>query len=559
MLLEICSQKDPILPAVLVVANMNGLRPLSSEGAINMAKSVIDDPTKLEKRSYYIIPCGNPDAAGRYFDKVKSINPGNDLPTNNDLDDQADEDGYDDLNGDGYITQMRLKHPEGTMIIAENEPRLMRKADKDKGEAGIYKIYTEGLDKDGDGKYNEDGVGGTNVNLNFPHLFKHFDPTTGLYPGSTPESRALIEYAFDHPEIAMALALGETNFCVKAPAGGRTGDANLSSIKIPENRLEMLNAEKDKSYTMDEVIEMVKPLAPDGMEITPSIVASFLGLGAAVNPMDDDLKFYKKFAKDYKTYLEEKGVKEERFDPAKAKDGSFELWAYYHLGLPVFSLDLFSFKKIKEEEKKSASGITNDSIPEKKNVKQMPKEKEDGAADPKEKAMLAFSDQVLNGKGFVKWEKYTHPTLGEVEIGGFVPYMNSTPPFTMVDSLLNLQLPWVFKLADNLPELAIYESKVTAKGAGIYQLEIWIENKAYLPYPIAMGKRNEQPVPVILILEGKGIEFLEGYKRTSVNAVPGKSKVKKKWLIKAKKPTDIQITISSPATGKDSKTVKIGG
>ena len=491
------------------------------------------------------------------------------------------------------------------MIIAQDEPRLMRKADKDKGEAGIYKIYTEGLDKDGDGKYNEDGEGGTNVNLNFPHLFKHFDPATGLYPGSTPESRALFEYVFAHPEIAMAVALGETNFCIKAPAGGRKGDANLSSIKIPENRLEMLNAEKDKSYTMEEVIEMVKPLAPDGMEITATIVASFLGLGAAVNPMDEDLKFYNKFAKDYKTYLEEKGVKEERFDPAKAKDGSFELWAYYHLGLPVFSMDLFSFNKIKEEESNSESGITMDSLkkmstedfvalgeekiglflkdvgapeqfdaqkvmsmveegqtnPEQiaEMLKKMPKKKEDGAADPKEKAMLAFSDQVLDGKGFIEWEKYTHPTLGEVEIGGFVPYLKSTPPFTMVDSLLSLQLPWIFELADKLPELAIHESKVTAKGAGVYQLELWIENKAYLPYPIAIGKRNEQPYPVILTLEGKGVEFLEGYQRSAINSVPGMSKVKKKWLIKVKKPTDIQITISSPATGKDSKTVKIGG
>lgn len=559
MLLEICSQKDPILPAVLVVANMNGLRPISSEGAIFLAKSIIDDPAKLEKRSYYIIPCGNPDAAGRYFDEVKNINPGNDFPTNDDLDEQTDEDGNDDLNGDGYITMMRVKHPEGTMIIAEDEPRLLRKANIDKGETGIYKIYTEGLDNDGDGKYNEDGPGGTNVNLNFPHLFKHFDPATGLYPGSTPESRALFEYVFDHPEIAMAFALGETNFCVKAPAGGRKGDANLSSIKIPDNRLERLNAEKGKSYTMNEVIEMIKPLAPDGIEITPSIVASFLGLGAAVNPMDDDLKFYKKFAKDYKAYLEEKGVKDERFDPAKAKDGSFELWAYYHLGIPIFSLDLFSLNKVKEENKQSESGITNDSIPEKKNVKQKPKEKEEVAADPKEKAMLAFSDKVLDGKGFIEWEKYTHPTLGEVEIGGFVPYMNSTPPFSMVDSLLSLQLPWVFELADKLPELAIYESKVIAKGAGIYQLEIWVENKGFLPYPIAIGKRNEQPYPVILTLEGKGIEFLEGKKRTSVNAVPGNSKVKKKWLIKVDKPADINITISSPATGKDTKTVKIGG
>ncbi|MCK7536580.1 MAG: hypothetical protein MZV63_39160 [Marinilabiliales bacterium] len=56
----------------------------------------------------------------------------------------------------------------------EGEPRLMRRADAVKGEKGIYKLYTEGIDDDGDGQYNEDTPGGTNVNINFPHLFKSF-------------------------------------------------------------------------------------------------------------------------------------------------------------------------------------------------------------------------------------------------------------------------------------------------------------------------------------------------------------------------------------------------
>lgn len=82
-----------------------------------------------------------------------------------------DEDGPEDLNGDGYITLMRVKDPEGNYIIDPKEPRLMRLADPKKGEKGMYKIYSEGLDNDDDGQINEDPLGGVEINRNFPHDF----------------------------------------------------------------------------------------------------------------------------------------------------------------------------------------------------------------------------------------------------------------------------------------------------------------------------------------------------------------------------------------------------
>ena len=110
------------------------------------------------------------------------------LQVNDDQDDQTNEDGYNDLDGNGLITMMRVKSPEGEWLPVTSDPRLMKKADPSKGEKGIYKLYSEGIDDDKDGKYNEDGPGGTNVGLNFPHLFKFFTPENGLFPGSSPEA-----------------------------------------------------------------------------------------------------------------------------------------------------------------------------------------------------------------------------------------------------------------------------------------------------------------------------------------------------------------------------------
>ena len=108
---------------------------------------------------------------------------------------------------------------------------------------------------------------------------------------------------------------------------------------------------------MTEIMEMVQPMLPPGMTADESMIASFLGLGAVVNPLPEDLAFYNEISSDYKEYLKKKGVTEERFDPAQPEDGSFEMWAYYHLGLPVFTMDLWGLPKPKEE-KKEGSGIT---------------------------------------------------------------------------------------------------------------------------------------------------------------------------------------------------------
>ena len=304
---------------------------------------------------------GNPDAYARFFMKPLWSDPGNATPFNDDTDDQTDEDGYNDLNNDGLITQMRVKAHDGTWVPVEGEPRLMRRADASKGEKGIYRLYSEGTDDDGDGQYNEDAPGGTNVNINFPHLFKNFGKRSGLYPGSAPESEALLKFAFAHPEIAMVFSFGTTNFLLAPPQGGRKGSLDTENIRIPREIGTALGVDVSRTYTMTEIMEMVQPMLPPGMTADESMIASFLGLGAVVNPLPEDLSFYNEISSDYKEYLKKKGVTEERFDPAQPEDGSFELWSYYHLGLPVFTMDLWGLPKPKEE-KKESSGITTESL-----------------------------------------------------------------------------------------------------------------------------------------------------------------------------------------------------
>ncbi|WP_163325760.1 M14 family metallopeptidase [Draconibacterium mangrovi] len=541
------------VPAIFVGANFEGNVPLATEGALYLSKLLMDSTAYTKDVKWYIMPQPNPDAAAVYFSALKTGQATNLFKINNDGDEATDEDGPDDLNGDGLITQMRIKSIEGSYIVSKEDPRLMKVADKKEGERGEYKLLTEGIDTDKDGKYNEDGVGGINVGIAFPHLFPYENKEAGLYAGQTPEVYGILRFIFDRPEISMVYTLGTSNFCMVPPKGGRKGDASLDKIKIPRRYATMLNADANKTYTMDEAIELFKAVVSPGTDVTPSLVASYLSLGPALNPLEDDLVFYKKYAEDYKKYLKSKDFSTETLDPTPAKDGSFELWAYYHLGVPSFSMQLFSVPKVKEEAEKEDEKDASDD----KKKKEEKSEKKDELSE-KDKALLAYSDAELDGAGFVAWTKVDHPDFDEVEVGGYAPYLETTPKADKIESLLATQLPWLLKLSTELPEFAIADKKVTDMGGGIYKLELYVANNGALPYPISMGQRNGQPAPVVLTLDGD-MELLEGKLRTPLGAI-GANQVKKyTWLLKASKNKSITAGIESTVFTDVVEQIKIGG
>lgn len=598
------NKKKKNFPAVFVVANMEGTVPLSSEAAMHLIQSILKKPEVRKDKTWYVLPLGNPDAAVKYFSKPLVMDARNNRPHNDDMDDRIDEDGVEDLNGDGKITQMRVKDPQGEWIPVPGDPRMMKKADWAKDEKGLYKLYTEGKDNDGDGEYNEDGRGGVNVGINFPHFFQFFTKTGGAWAGSENVSFNLIKFITEHREIAMTFTFGAANFCITPPRGGRKGEADLSKIKIPENFVGFLGADPEKTYTIKEIMEMVKPVVPEGMEVTESMIAGFLGLGAVVNPLPEDLKFYKELSEKYEEFLKKNKLDAKRLETPRAKDGSFELWSYYHLGLPSFAMDFWTLPEVKEEKKEEdtitpeklekmtdeefialgeekiaeflkSSGappnfkakqvidaVKNGMMTTKRMaemLKQMPKPKSKEGGDPTEKALLAFSDKELDGKGFVPWKPYKHPTLGEVEIGGAVPYISNTPPPKMIENLLKGQVPWVFTLTEKMARIKISKTEVKPLGGGLYQVKAWIENVGYLPYPTAMGKRNTRILPVVVTIEGANYEIIEGKKRSLIQAINGHKTQMVSWLIQSVKPVKLKIKAATNIAWKDTKEIELGG
>jgi hypothetical protein len=513
-------------PAILVVANLEGTTPLASEGALFLISELLEKPELLDSLTWFVLACGNPDGADRFFQRPLMVDGRNFRPWNDDMDELTDEDGWEDLDGDGFITQIRVKDPDGAFIPDDKDQRLMKRADPAKGEKGIYKIYPEGIDNDGDGQYNEDAPGGTNTGITFPFLYGYNQPGTGAWSGSEPEIYALMQFVNTHPEIAMTMAYGSTNFCLVPPKGGRKSAMNLSAIKLPQRYARMLNADAEKTYSLDEVKEMLKAVVPPGTPVDDAMVASMLDMGAVLNPVEADSKMYASLSDRYKKYLKEKGWTGKRLDPQRERDGTFEIWAYYQLGLPSFSMDFWALPKPKDSLKN---------------------------------AFMAYNDSILGGKGFVAWKEIDHPKLGKVEIGGNVPYADALPLPRQMDTLLNVQVPWIFELVKQIPELAIEEIRTEPQGSGIYRVNAWVRNNRQFSFPLAIGQRTKVPPPAIVTLTGKGITFISGRERMPLDGLNGYEQRKLTWIVQADDPVDILIRVDPVNAFGSEKTIRLGG
>ena len=117
----------------------------------------------------------------------------------------------------------------------------------------------------------------------------------------------------------------------------------------------------------------------------------------------------------------------------------------------------------------------------------------------------------------------------------------------------------MLELAKELPDLYIYNTKVSSRGSGVYLLEAWIENRSFIPFPTAMGKRNRQPAPAVITIDGDQLEFLSGYKRTPIRNVEGRARVKLAWVLQVDNPEEIVLKLESKTAGGDQKSIKIGG
>lgn len=199
-------------PGMLIDGNIHGNEVQAGEVVAYTAWSLCESFGANEKINdlldhfvFYLIPTTNPDGRDYWFHAPNDANSSRSgkKPLDEDRDGLIDEDGADDLDGDGSLTTMRIHDPNGRWKKHPDFPDLLmvRAADDERGDYTI--LGDEGLDNDGDGRINEDGPGGYDPNRNWGYDWQPWYIQGGSmdFPFSLPETQAIAQFVLAHPNI----------------------------------------------------------------------------------------------------------------------------------------------------------------------------------------------------------------------------------------------------------------------------------------------------------------------------------------------------------------------
>jgi len=424
----------------------------------------------LDSKVIYICPMVNPDGVYNSVERELSQR-GNSLMKDDDGDGKVNEDGPDDLNGDGHLTQFRYKDPQGAFVIDDKDPRLMiRLGAKETTTKTRYAVVAEDKDNDGDKKRGEDGESGFDVNRNFPEGWwneEGFAGGTGDYATSSPEAHALVEFAVNHRNI-----LSVQNFHT---SGGFT-------YRPPGTSSETTMAPKDIAFydfvLGKKYLEILGESVPEAWQ-KPEQIASFKAKLREVSK---------------NKYAIERGYEMPRAWIASYNEAQDRRYGY---GMVIdWWLQQFG-----------AYAVTTELWNPGNDIPGFPKIPEGpDSRNEQERALLKLNDEKYGSKLFVKWAPYKHPELGDGEIGGWIPkYRGNALPG---EPLLGVcEKHWQFERyrAELLPEVTVTD--VTAKV--LYAADSPAAAKAAAQGDVvtikkASGKGRYKIIEVTAVIENKG-------------------------------------------------------
>ncbi len=542
------------LPALLVVAGLDGHHLVGTEVVLDHLRRLLTSygsdaaVTKLlDEHLIYLVPRANPDGAQAAFATVKREVRGNLRPIDDDRDGAIDEDAPDDLNGDGFITQMRWKDPAGTFIADPADARLLRPADPLKGERGVYKVAVEGIDRDGDGECGEDGIGDVVPNRNFPQRWQEFDPAAGRVPMDEPESRALGQFLIDHPAIAVAIVYGvHDNVAIdaKADSGGDAPPAGGGGFG---------------AFRMNRSM-------PAGI-------------------VRDDQGFYGELATRYRTAT---GVSSKPL--MEADDGAFVPFAYFQFGIPTLAIHLWSppldvkAPAAEKSENEKPDAAKPDAVkepsdaPKPEAVDPVPARgggrrggggggggaapgagAEGGGSKPDadESKLFLWNDHAMSGVAFVPWAAVRHPTLGDVEVGGWKPYLRSNPPLAEVGELARKHSDYLIAVGGLFAQLRVGDVKVENLGGDLFRVTATVVNDGWLPSMCSMAERNRRPKSTRLDLDLGSVKLLQGQARQTWMRIEGLGRREVTWMLQAESGSEVMLRLWSEKAGDDERVVEL--
>ncbi|WP_075352112.1 M14 family metallopeptidase [Algoriphagus marinus] len=434
--------KDTDKPAAYFEGGRHSGEITASESILWLTQHLLENYGKdpeithlIDSKTIYLRPQNNPDGSNLYL-FTEQRNRSTVKPHDNDRDGLLDEDPEEDLDGDGVIYQIRKKavtkeeKEKANFIIDPAHPsgKLMKRVFPGKGE---YLMYTEGIDNDLDGSYNEDGIGGLDLHRNYPENWRpdiggdltgrgYTQYGAGEAPLSEVESKATVLWILSHPNISVV---------------------NSMDTRVPMHlRAPSTSKSEERMYPSD--LAIYKEMDQ-------------LGLSFTAYPWAGDV---------YETYATRYKVDDMTGDPLKPTPlfGHGPDFGYFYFGSIWYGDELWNNGAMKDY---NGDGIYDDY---------------DG---------LVWDETENGGKGFKSWTSFTHPSLGEVEIGGFHPkFFGQNGPPWQLENWAKKQALFNLAMAKKLPELEVSPVRVVKTGKGEFEVSISWKNVGGLPVALEQAK-----------------------------------------------------------------------
>lgn len=524
-------------PAVLVVGTVHPPHLLGSELAMSLARGLArglaeDDPRLrrlLAAYTIYVIPRPDPDGSEKCFARPWIEPAGNERPADDDRDGEVGEDPPNDLNGDGWITLMRVQDAAGRHMPHPSDPRVMIEADARQNDRGRYQLYVEGQDDDEDGQFNEDGSGGVSLNRNFSYRYPAFTPAAGPHPVSEVESRALADFAFERTNIAIVL-----------------------------------------SFSPDD--NLMHPWKSDPQGNAGAIKTSVL---------PDDAPYFDRIAGEYRKLL---GATEP--PPASQGAGSLASWAYFHYGRWSFSARGWWVPPVAAADPAAGKGRNTDKPMPSAGEASVADDSAAGTAAGSKQANRSKANDAPSGAksvdkraadernllrwldreaidGFVPWRRIDHPGFPgqRVEVGGFKPFVRLNPPAAELPRLAAAHQEFLRHLLEQMPRFELPPPQVTALGAGLFRIKATVLNVGYLPTSTELGSMGKLTGRPQFALElPQEVVRLRGTRYVLLDRLAGRGgKAEQTWLVRVagQAPAEGRVRVSAPSVGSRQRTLRL--
>lgn len=152
-----------------------------------------------------------------------------------------------------------------------------------------------------------------------------------------------------------------------------------------------------------------------------------------------------------------------RYHPKEVITGVFDDWAYEHRGIHAWTVEIWAPVR--------QAGITD--------YKYIDWFRDHPHAD--DIKMLAWSDNELEGKGYIDWYPFEHPQLGSVELGGWDAfYAFRNPPPKFLEAEITPLAEWAIWHASTGPKLGL-RAVLTEPIGDAWRVRLVVQNEGWLP------------------------------------------------------------------------------